>query len=54
MHRDIKPENVFVMADGSIRLADFGLAVYASEADIPLCVGTLDYFAPEARCHYRI
>ena len=52
VHRDIKPENIFVMADGSIRLADFGLAADAQLADTPLCVGTLDYFAPEVRLLY--
>lgn len=47
VHRDIKPENIFIMADGSVRLADFGLAGDASVTDRRLCVGTLDYIAPE-------
>ena len=29
MHRNIKPESVLVMADETIRLTDFGLAVDA-------------------------
>ena len=47
LHRDIKPENVVMMADGSIRLADFGLAVNLDEKALLARVGTLDYLAPE-------
>jgi len=47
VHRDIKPENLLVAADGSIRLADFGLAIDTSQETPKARVGTLDYFAPE-------
>ena len=49
VHRDIKPENILVAHDGSIRLADFGLAIDTSQEVARARVGTLDYFAPEAR-----
>lgn len=40
------------MSDGSIRLADFGLAVDISQGRDLACVGTLDYLAPEVLvCH---
>lgn len=29
--RDIKPENILVMADNTLRIADFGLAVECDE-----------------------
>ena len=49
IHRDIKPENILLAQDGSIRLADFGMAIDTSQEVARARVGTLDYFAPEAR-----
>ena len=45
-HRDIKPENIFLAADGSMKLGDFGLSTtetWTYEA----CVGSDRYMAPE-------
>jgi hypothetical protein len=32
-HHDLKPGNVLVMGDGSLRICDYGMAVWAEEAD---------------------
>ncbi|KAA6375238.1 MAG: putative camp-dependent protein kinase 10 [Streblomastix strix] len=47
IHRDIKPENIFVMADGSVRVGDFGLAKNVENRDYATAVGTKVYQAPE-------
>ena len=47
IHRDIKPENILLMADRSIKLADFGLSIDATFERPVTRAGTLDYMAPE-------
>ncbi|HMD33959.1 MAG TPA: serine/threonine-protein kinase [Vicinamibacterales bacterium] len=50
IHRDIKPANVYVLADGSIKLVDFGLARVAESSPLTQTgdvVGTPDYASPE-------
>jgi serine/threonine protein kinase len=48
VHGDLKPSNVLLMADGSVRLADFGLAaeIDGTHAYLPPG-GTADYVPPE-------
>ncbi|KAA6416482.1 MAG: serine threonine kinase, partial [Trebouxia sp. A1-2] len=47
IHRDIKPENILLMADKSIKVADFGLSIDATSERPVTRAGTLDYMAPE-------
>lgn len=53
VHGDLKPDNVLLMADGSVRLADFGLATELTGTDgthgYAPPMGTLDYLPPERR-----
>jgi serine/threonine protein kinase len=48
VHGDLKPSNVLVMADGSVRLADFGLAteMEGTHGFLPPA-GSTDYMPPE-------
>ena len=53
MHRDIKPANILCNGINSLKLADFGLS---KQFKVPLrrqsiCVGTLQYMAPEMLAH---
>lgn len=50
IHRDIKPQNVFITADGTIKLGDFGIATFQNASRVTrseVVVGSVHYLAPE-------
>jgi eukaryotic-like serine/threonine-protein kinase len=52
IHRDLKPENVMLLADGGVKLMDFGIAVDTTKGKmtwgrLSQAMGTPDYMAPE-------
>lgn len=51
VHGDLKPDNVLLMADGSVKLSDFGLATELTGTHgthgYALPMGTMDYLPPE-------
>jgi serine/threonine-protein kinase len=53
VHRDLKPSNVFVMADDSVKIIDFGVAhaVTMESRSTGFDKGTLLYMAPEQVQH---
>lgn len=47
IHRDIKLENTLFAADGTLKIADFGLSIDSSQERPVTRLGTLDYMSPE-------
>ena len=48
LHRDIKPQNIFVSADGTYKLGDFGVArTLEGSASASMRTGTERYMSPE-------
>ena len=50
IHRDLKPSNLMVLADGTVKLTDFGIAKDLDETGLTATnctVGTASYMSPE-------
>ncbi len=50
IHRDVKPDNIFVLRNGNIKVADFGIAKMIRVSDrthTDVIMGTPNYIAPE-------
>ena len=50
VHRDIKPQNIMLLADGTIKVADFGIARFARASQqtvIDKAIGSVHYISPE-------
>ena len=49
IHRDIKPHNIMLLKDGTIKVADFGIAALENEFEEAegTAIGSLNYLSPE-------
>ena len=50
VHRDVKPQNIMVLPDGSIKVADFGIARFSRNEQRTItdkAIGSVHYISPE-------
>lgn len=50
VHRDVKPQNIMVLADGTIKVTDFGIARFARSEQKTItdkAIGSVHYISPE-------
>ncbi len=50
IHRDIKPQNIMLLADGTIKVTDFGIARFSSNETQTMtdrAIGSVHYISPE-------
>lgn len=50
VHRDVKPQNIMVLSDGTIKVADFGIARFARNEQRTItdkAIGSVHYISPE-------